>query len=222
MTDAEGDVTVERLVLKPDWLDRSDGGQRNLFHFYTTYLGIIGLLLVMLISAAPGFQQLVITVLIIWLSMGIVYAVGRDIKGIKSWRRERESNPIANLPLKRTSKIMERALKGKVLSQILIEKRLRSIIMEKIKDAESLSDDEAHTIVNNPSALREFIDDEDISEFLLNSKNLKTGEVIRKKDERKLDTEEGEVEEEIEKEESYEENIKKVIDKISEWRTNKR
>ncbi len=219
MTDAEGEVTVEKLVLRPEWLDSSDDSSpKREFRFYTIYLGVSSLLMGLIFLSEPYLRQFLSTSLIIWLSTGVLYAVSREVKSLRTWRRHDDTKKISNLPLKRISAMMDRAMKGKILSQALIEKRLKKIFFQKLKDQKSLSSEEMNKITDDPETLRRFIEDDDIVDFLLNSKDLKTGEVIKNTEKNTMDIEEKRKEINVEKGESYKRKIEEIMDKISRWR----
>ncbi|MEF8831905.1 MAG: hypothetical protein V5A66_00115 [Candidatus Thermoplasmatota archaeon] len=221
MTKSEEDVTVERVQLKPEWLDGSVAGRQHKLHFYSLFLILSGILSIAIFFSGGHLKQLISLSLIAWVSIGLLYISGKEAKKIEEWKRIKSENKIFNLPLKRTSSIVERAVRGRILSQVLIEKRIREALMEKIKNMNSLSEKELKALFKNPSALRELIGDETLSDFLMNSKRMRTGDVIQKKDEKQLNFKDAQNEGAREKGETYQRKIEGVIEKILSWEGNR-
>ncbi len=217
MTKGEEDITVERVDLKPEWLDGGNPIGQPELHFYAFFFVVLGMLSIMIFFTTSYLKHLIGLALIAWVSIGLIYKARKEVKKINGWGRIKGRNKKINLPLKRTSSLVERALNGKLLSQVLVEKRIREVFIEKIKDMKSLSEEDLDYLFKNPSTLRKMIDDEIISDFLMNSKRIKTGNVIRKKDEYTLHFETEQAQQSKEKGKAYRKKIEDVIERISRW-----
>lgn len=208
MTPSEEDVTVERLVLKPGWLERSGPRKGGIFGKYIVFIMVSAGLSIFLLFTAGNLQRFIGITLLVWISFSIIYAAGKNTKRISTWRRTSRYDGVENLPLKRDSETMERALNGLELSQTIVEKRLRKTLIEKIKDEKDLSMKEMNELLKQPSKLEKIVDNERLNDYLLNSKRMK--DVIRSENSNDLSEEEG-------KDRSFKKRIEEVIEKISSW-----
>lgn len=221
MTKREEDITVERVQLKPEWLDSSAPVRRYKLHFYAFFILIIVVLSTVIFFSGGNLKRLISLSLITWISIGLLYTARKEVKKIENWKKIDSANKKRNLPLKRTSSMVERALKGRVLSQVIVEKRIRKAFIEKIKDVKSLSEKELKTLLKEPHALKKLVGDETISNFLMTSKRIRAGDVIQKKDEESLNFEIEQAEGERQKGETYKRKMKNVMEKISNWEGNR-
>lgn len=206
------EVTVERLDLKPDWLERKGPRKKDLLGHYIIFLLVSVGLFIFLLFTAGNLKQFIGILLLAWISFSLIYAAKKNTKSISTWRRARQYDKVENLPLKRDSKTMGRALSGLKLSQNLVERRLRRIFMEKLKDKKDLSTKEMKKLLKKPSELEKIVKNKRLTDFLLNSKRIK--DVIQEKDRHLsinlLDKKER-------KDRSFEKKIKDVIENISRW-----
>jgi len=218
MTLSERNITVERLDLKPEWVENP--GPESGDYFRPLILFFLGGFIILLILAG-GLGEVLATILTIWISLYLLFSALGKIKGSSSWKRSRNSKEKQNLPLKRTSDTMERAVEGLELSQMLIEKRLKKNLREKIKKEDRLSEKEIRQLIDNPSELKKVINDDELFDFMKNSKTIEdlsnknteslfsrvnnlftfSKDIIRKKNNEK----------------GFEKKMKKIIRKISDW-----
>lgn len=210
MTSSEEDVTVEKLDLKPEWLEGTRSEKRDVFGPYLVFLLVGAGLFIVLLFTAGNLTWFVGFVLLLWVGLSFIYAAGKDTKNISTWGRKSAYDKVENLPLERDSDTMERALKGLELSQTIVEKRLRKAFMEKLMDEKDLSMKEVKELLRRPSQLEKIVDDEELEDFLLNSKRI-TDVIGEKDDDNVL------LEREKERDRSFEKKIRDVIKRISGW-----
>ncbi|MFP4000318.1 MAG: hypothetical protein ACLFU5_00245 [Thermoplasmata archaeon] len=220
MTAREEEITVERVEMKPEWLDNPSTMRGQKLHFYAFFIPITAVLVIGTLFTGGKLNQVLSLSLITWVSIGLLYTGRKEVKKIEVWRKKEDGNVRKNLPLKKTSGLIERAIKGRLLSQILVEKRIRRALIEKIKDVKSISEKDLKRLLKNPPALRKLIGDETISDFLMNSKSMKGTDFIHKKDGKSFRFQPKQVKKEMLKGEAYKEKIEGVIKKISDWEEN--
>ncbi len=217
MTNSEENITVERLNLKPEMVENpAPEGRDFLRPLILFFLGG----LIILFFLGEGLGELLATVLTVWISLFVIFAAIKKIKPLSHWKRIKNYKEKQNLPLKRTSDMIERGLKGFELSQMMIEKRIKKDFMEKIKEEENLSEKEIRELIQNPSELKKVIKDEELFNFITKNKTLqnltdKNSDSIFPR--AKNSYPDAEVLDEENKEESFERWIKKMIKRISNW-----
>ncbi len=169
MTSTDENITVERLDLKPEWVEHPGEDSRD--YLRTLILFFLGGFII-LIFLGEGLGELLLTALVIWISLFVIFSAAKKTNSIQSWSRIKNKGRLQNLPLKKTSDTTKRAIKGFQLSQMLIEKRLRENFKEKMKDEKSLSEEEMKELMDNPSELEDVIDDKVLFDFMINSKRV--------------------------------------------------
>ena len=217
MKSTDENITVERLDLKPEWVENPGEDSRD--YLKTLILFFLGSFII-LIFLGEGLGELLVAVLTIWISLFVIFSVANKTSSLKPWRRIESKRRLQNLPLKKTSDTTERALKGFQMSQMLIEKRLRKDFMEKIKDKRNLSDGEMKELMDNPSELRGVIDDEYLFDFMVNSKRI--DDLIQKKTNsvfsnliESISTKKNDKDKD--QKVNFEEKMEVIIEKISKW-----
>ncbi len=169
MKSTDENITVERLDLKPEWVENPGEDSRD--YLRTLILFFLGGFII-LIFLGEGLGELLVVALVIWISLFVIFSAAKKTTSLQPWSRIRSKGRLQNLPLKKTSDTTKRAIKGFQLSQMLIEKRLRKNFMEKIKDEKSFSDEEMKRLMDNPSELKDVIDDKVLFDFMINSKRV--------------------------------------------------
>ncbi|GEM_PF-2518118 len=220
MTASEGEVTVERLDLKPEWVQRIGPEREDILGPYLVFLLLGGAIFTLLLFSAGTQMRFLGMVLTIWIALTMIFAAKQKTKSISSWTRPKRKEIMDNVPLRRRGDTIERALNGLKLSQILLERRLRRGIMEKVKDEKDLSETEMKKLMKRPNELKKVIDDDFLTDFLLHSRRLKDIIQEDKEDTTLFDflkrfrrsEDWGE-----EDKKAYEMKIKKTIQKISNW-----
>ncbi|MBS3816185.1 MAG: hypothetical protein KGY76_01320 [Candidatus Thermoplasmatota archaeon] len=215
MTPKAEDTTVEKLVLKPSWLQKAGPEEEQTLPSYKFHLLTILILSFLLFFFVGRGKQLTAVLLVVWIAFLLFRVTKEDVKTIPRWKREKDHRKFVNLPLEKNSDMIERALKGRELSQAIAEERLRKSIIEKIKDEKGLSREAVKDILQDRSKLEGYVEDETIIDFLLNSKRYK--EVIRREDNSNLNFIERYLNGPDQRDAAYERNLKKVIERISRW-----
>jgi len=219
MSNSKNNITVERLELKPEWVENpeleSGGFLTPLILFF---LG--GFIILLYLS--EGLGELLVTILTIWISLFVILTAIKKTKPLSSWKRTKnEREKQNNLPLKRTSETTDRALKGFELSQVLIEKRLRKDFIEKIKEEEGLSEKEMRQLMENPSRLKSVINDEELYEFIMNGKTIK--DLIQRDDDSSSSkfinffASTKDFSKKNKGDENFEKRMRRIIKRISKW-----
>ncbi len=218
MTNSEDNITVERLDLKPEWVE--DSGPESEVLLRPIVLFFLGGFIILLFLGG-GLGEILSTILTIWISLFVIFAGIKNIKSISPWKRNTKKGEIQNLPLKSTSETTKRALEGLELSQMLIEKRLRKDFIEKIKDKEGLSEKEMSQLIENPSKLEKVIDDEELYKFIMNSKTIK--DLIQRDTKTASSkfinffTSTSDISKKNKEDKNFEKRMRKMIKKISKW-----
>ncbi|MBS3781331.1 MAG: hypothetical protein KGY66_07420 [Candidatus Thermoplasmatota archaeon] len=219
MTESEREANVERLALKPEWIEDSRGENRDFVR--SLILFFLGGFIILLIVGGDIGQLLSVT-MIVWLGLFVIFMAGKKVSTISHWKRVMNNRKTQNLPLKRSSDITERAINGLKLSQMLIEKRLRRNIIEKVKEQKDLSKKEIEELIReNPSKLSEMVGDKELSNFIMNTKTIKdvvqedTNSIPMKlsslfRNQRYFDQKDG-------TRTAFENRIRKIIKKIDDW-----
>ncbi|MFW5945768.1 MAG: hypothetical protein ACOCTN_02705 [Candidatus Natronoplasma sp.] len=218
MTNSEDNITVERLELKPEWVENP--GPESGDYFRPLILFFLGIFIILLILGG-GLEEPLATILTIWISLFFVFSAVEKTKDLTSWKRIRNTKEKQNLPLKKTSDKTERAVEGLELSQMLIEKNLRKNLMEKIKKENSLSEKEMRQLMEKPSELKKVINDDELFDFMKNSKTIedlskkKTKSLLSKVN--NLFTFSKDINRKKTDEKGFEKKMKRTIRKITEW-----
>lgn len=218
MTNSEENITVERLNLRPELVEKP-GPESGDFLSPLILFSLGGFIILLFLG--EGLGELLATILTVWISLFVIFAAIRKTKPLSPWGRTKNKEEIQNLPLKRTSNTTERARKGFELSQMLIEKRLRRNLTEKIKEEKSLSEKEMKQLMENPSELKKVINDEELFNFITNSKTMKD---LTQKDTESffskvlnlLPARKG-FSKKNNEEEGFEKRMRKIIKRISDW-----
>ncbi len=219
MTSSEKRKTTEMLVLKPSWLRKSGPEKEDNFSSLLLFISVASLLVGFLVFSGGRLKELVAFLIVGWVSFFLSYHVKDEVKPIKDWIKKEPEEPKNNLPLERKVKKMERATEGFELSQFMVEKKLRAILIEKIKGEQNLDKDEKRELFQRASLLQEkVIQDEILEDFLKNKKDL--SDVSTKNYNRifskSLIGKEKSVKRKKEEQESYEQKIKYLLKRISE------
>ncbi len=215
---SERNITVERLDLKPEWVENP--GPESGDYFRPLILFFLGGFIILLVLAG-GLGELLATILMVWISLFFLFSAVGKTKDSPSWKRSSETEETQNLPLKKTSDTTERAVEGLELSQMLIEKRLRKNLVEKIKKEDSISEREMRELIENPSELKEVINDDELFEFVNNGKTIE--DLSKKNTEsfssraQNIFTGNKDISTEKKDEEDFENKMKRMIRKISDW-----
>jgi len=218
MTNLGENITVERLELKPEWVENPDLESGDFFSpLILFFLGGF----IILLFLGEGLGELLATILTGWISLFFIFAAMKRIKPVPPWKRIKNIEEKQNLPLKRTSDTTERALKGFELSQMMIEKRLRRDFIEKIKNEKGLTEKEMRKLIENPPKLRKIINDEELFNFVMHSKTIK--DLIQKDDDTillkhfKFSKKNKDVEKKIRENKNFEKRMRNIIKRISDW-----
>ncbi|MFW5928158.1 MAG: hypothetical protein ACOCSL_03060 [Thermoplasmatota archaeon] len=119
-----------------------------------------------------GFYEWVLGLFVLALMcLLIVGEVSGRSRDMLFWKREDEVDSELNMNLKEVSKVAERAYTGKKVSKARLEERIIKEFLSKIKTERELSNDEVEEMLDEPKELRERIDDDQITEFILGSKS---------------------------------------------------
>ncbi len=218
MTDAGGEITVERLHLKPEWVQKTGLERRDIMGPPLLFL-FVGVALMIILLFSGGYLQRFVTMLLLsWIGSHIIFTASKDVNIISTWRRPQGEDKVQNLPLERMSGRMDRALKGLELSQTLIEKRLKRDLVEKIKEKKDMSEGDIKELLKNEDDLRKIVEDETLVDFLLNSKKIE--DIVGKEDERVNGFHLLSRSEDVnkKKDSAYEKKMKDVMEKVSGWR----
>lgn len=216
------DVTEELLVLQSSWLERKNPERIDPMLELLSFVSIALFLILLLPFAGGNPRQLIGITLICWVAFFIIFKAKRDTMSLSRWAKPHRKKKLTNLPLKKDSKTVDRALGGLELSRLLIEKKLRRGLIEKIKEKENLSENEVKALLKDRSKLNEIVKDETLIEFLVEKKEIEdvrnevsTDKKINltdvkkmipniKKDKPKID-------------ESYRKKIADMLKRISDW-----
>ncbi|MEF8873721.1 MAG: hypothetical protein V5A88_03505 [Candidatus Thermoplasmatota archaeon] len=221
MTPSEGEVTTERLDLKPEWVQEIGPRREDIQGPYLLFLIVAAIIFTLLLFSGGTQLQLLTTFLIIWVGLTFIFAVSQKTKSISNWTRSGRNDQMENIPLKRRSKLVERALSGLKLSQTLLERRLRREIIERLKDEEDLSEGEMKKLLKDPMQLKEVLNDDVLTDFLLDSRRLK--DIIRENEDSSKFSKirsffRRSEDEKEERRRAYQRKIRKVMKRISDWR----
>lgn len=108
--------------------------------------------------------------LIILFFAGIIVArrLSRDLKKPSIWRRESELDEFVHRELPQTDELVDRAFKGKRLSQAMLEQKLKKIFIDKLMDKRNLKREEIDELMKDEKKLDKVVGDETLSDFLVN------------------------------------------------------
>lgn len=141
--------------------------------------GIIKIQVVMIMILAifmylignPG-QWIVGLIIIGLIGLNIVYYLYNKSDKVRMWERENKLDDIVHLKISRTSEIARRAFKGNELSQAILEEKMISEFIKKLKEERNLTDAEIDYLLDHPSKLKKIIGDDELSMFVLKGKSL--------------------------------------------------
>jgi len=218
MSNSKDNITVERLSLTPEWVENPGPESGDLLT--PSILFFLGGFIILL-YLGEGLGELLVTILTVWISLFVIFTAIKKTRTLSPWKRTKNVSKKQNLPLKRTSDTTERALKGFELSQMLIEKRLKKDFIEKIKEAEGLSEKEMRQLIERPSKLKKVINDEELYKFVMNSKTIK--DLIQRDTESNfskfinLFTASKDARKKNIRDTNFEKRMREIIKKISDW-----
>lgn len=137
-------------------------------------------LLGMMFSVGGTFQWALGVIILTILGGIFASKLIQGTRKLSGWRRDNELDDIVRMELPRTSEMVEGAFKGKELSRAFLEQRLKRNFIVKLKDEKSLDDEELEPLLEDPDELNEIIQDEKITNFLIEGKDYQ--KLVRKKD----------------------------------------
>ncbi len=214
MTSSEG-VTVEKIVLKPSWLQDQAEGKRRSSRPLILELVVALLLGVSLLFLSGQPQLLVGLILVLWIGMSILSRVRKNSMRLGRWREKNKSDDFRDMPLEKKSKMMKRALKNREVTQAMIEERLRTLLIQKIKERKNYTDDKIDALLDNPNDLKRVLDDRVLTYFLLNGKRFK--DVMRNPSSNSNHSLLEDIQNSNEKDEKYGKWLNQILKKIHDW-----
>jgi len=182
----------------------------NLLYYTLMILIVIGLVVgIILVGGMVRFTLAIFTLFIIGFNL-LIWSFGRT-EHSQIWRREKRYDEKVNLKLKDTSNLVERAFKGMELSQALLEKEIRNLYLDKLRENRNLSMEELEELLNSSEKFRQVVDDEIISDFILSKK-----EDVESSEDRGNSEYDHNLSERL-KGEGYEQWISTLLKHIEEW-----
>lgn len=124
---------------------------------------------IVFIGGMLRFTLAVFILLII--GFNLVYWMFEETEKSEIWKREYEYDEEVNLKLRKSSDLVRRAFKGMELSQGLLEKKIRDLYLDKLKEERNLSQEEVRELLNDAEEFRKVVDDDLISDFILSKED---------------------------------------------------
>lgn len=217
-----GDVTVERLLLQPNE-EESEKQKRQYDRLsFWIFITVSFFVLIFIPLASGHFKEILVYFFIIWISIYTLLVFKENTAKISTWNKDHTYKKDNNLPLKKSSNIMERALRGMSVSQLLIEKKLRKILLEKIRRKKNIRKYRIKKQIDERDGLNKIVEDEDLTEFLTSSKDIHE---LAKNEEEKIKLfnkilENDFMSKQISNrgvDENYKNKISNILKKISDW-----
>lgn len=119
-----------------------------------------------------GYSEWVLGLIVLLLMcMLIASEVSSRSRDMSFWERDNELDSELNMNLKEISNVADRAYSGKKVSKARLEERIIKEFLGKVKTKKGLSDDDVKKMLNDPEELKEKINDDRITDFILNSKS---------------------------------------------------
>ncbi|MFP4608649.1 MAG: hypothetical protein ACOCTR_02580 [Candidatus Natronoplasma sp.] len=135
---------------------------------YYILITILVVILTAFMLAWGGQPQLTLAIIILFIIGGnLVYWMYERTESSVVWEQEEELSEELNLKMKDDSDLIRRAFQGMELSQSLLEKKIKNLFIEKLKDERNLSKEEVRELLQRPEKFRQVVDDEVISTFIL-------------------------------------------------------
>ncbi|MFW6195871.1 MAG: hypothetical protein ACOC5D_00920 [Thermoplasmatota archaeon] len=139
--------------------------------FRILLLSIITFLTIMMFFISGSLKWVIGLSIILFLGVILIFEIYNRSAEISFWKRDNELDSIVNLNLERMSEIAGRAYHDKTISKSLFEERVKEEFIKKLKNYKNISDAEMERLMENPKELREIIDDDMITKFILESKS---------------------------------------------------
>ncbi|MFP4050565.1 MAG: hypothetical protein ACLFVB_02360 [Thermoplasmata archaeon] len=170
-----------------------------------------------------GYTEWVLGLIVLLLMCMLIGSeVSSRSKDMSFWERDNELDSELNMNLKEISNVADRAYSGKKVSKARLEERIIKEFLGKVKTIKGLSDDEVKKMLNDPEELKEKIDDDKITSFILNSKSFT--DIVHEKSiheqsvnrwstlKKKLKIKKKET-----KDEGYKDRINEILERMEEW-----
>ncbi|MFW6195866.1 MAG: hypothetical protein ACOC5D_00895 [Thermoplasmatota archaeon] len=170
-----------------------------------------------------GYTEWILGLIVLLLMcMLIASEVSSRSRDMSFWERDNELDSELNMNLKEISSVADRAYSGKKVSKARLEERIIKEFLGKVKTIKGLSDDEVKKMLNDPEELKEKIDDDRITSFILNSKSFT--DIVHEKSiheqsvnrwstlKKKLKIKKKET-----KDEGYKDRINEILERMEEW-----
>ncbi len=183
--------------------------------FRILLLSIIALLAVFMAFVGGSLKWIVGLSIIIFIGAIIIFEIYNRTVGISDWERDNELDSIVNLNLEKLSEIAGRAYRDRTISKALLEERIKEEFIKKVKNHKNISDAKMERLLQNPEKLREIIDDDVITEFIVGSKSY--NKVIHEESKSKKSFLEKLGFRKITIDKNYKERIDEVLDRMEEW-----
>ncbi len=214
MSSSAESVTIEKVSLKPDWLQdqRSEGESSSRSLILEMLIGLLlGISLLFLKGELQWFAGIF---LLIWIGLAVFSQVRRNTEGVLRWKEEKKEESSKDTPLEKKSKMMKRAVNDREITQAMIEERLRNVFLQKIKEEKNISDEEMGELLEKPSDLKKVLEDRFLTYFLLNGKRYK--ETLQKNSNSK-NLFDGKIDGPNREDIPYARWLDKILEKIKHW-----
>jgi len=188
-------------------------GQERLFHM--VMISIIVVLAVMMTFIGGSLKWLLGLSIIFLMGVIILVEIYDSSNTISFWKRDNKLDSIVNLNLDRLSEIAERAYRSRTVSKALLEERIKEEFVKKLKNYKNLTDEETEKLLNNPKELREVVDDDVITNFIIGSKSY--SKVVHEEPKSKKTFLQKIGFKNISVDKDYKERINEVLERMEEW-----
>lgn len=184
-------------------------------------IGLIALLSFSFIFMGGYVEWVIGLFVLLLMCMLIASEISDRSRDMAFWKRDDELDQELNMNLKEVSKVAERAYSGKKVSKARLEERIIKEFLSKVKTEKDLSDDDIEEMLDHPEKLKERIDDEEITDFILGSKSFT--DIVHEKSIHEQDIsrwtnlrDKLKFKKET-KDENYKERIDEIIERMEEW-----
>lgn len=176
-------------------------------------ISVLLILFIFMLAVSGGLQWTVGVIILIYLGFIFTRRLLSQTDKLENWETENKLDEVIELQMPRLSKYVKNAFKGRRLSQDLLERRMTKDFLAKVMEMKNLDKKQVNYLINNPDKLEDLIDDDELTDFILQVKTGKgktdEGEIIKSKNRISKSN--------LQVEGNYEEKIKRILRKMEEW-----
>jgi len=141
-----------------------------LYYILMAFIVLLSIGGIILVGGGGGLNLTLSILILLVIGFNVFYWTIENTEYPDIWERDEEYNEEVNLKLRDTSDLVRRSFKGMEVSQAYLEKKIKNLFLDKLRNNRNLSREEMRELLEDPGEFRKVVDDEVISDFILSNK----------------------------------------------------